>query len=267
MTARRVLITGAGGYVGKAVVAALSGSDWQAVPTARQTGQVAGVDILPADLGREDDVRGLLATVAPTAVIHCAARIRGPAQDLLRNNIEATSLLARLSAESGVARLIHCSTTTIYGGNGPFIEASPIAPAEPYGWSKLASEAAVQAVAGTMQVVILRLSGVHGPERRNGLVSACLNAVEQETQPYISEPETILRVLFREDAAQACCLSLDLPMPAGDRVRTYNIAGADGLSLRELAGRIGAAFGKAWHIPADTHAERRNRDVRIDAAR
>ncbi|MGE4218181.1 MAG: hypothetical protein AB7G39_01940, partial [Alphaproteobacteria bacterium] len=42
---------------------------------------------------------------------------------------------------------------------------------------------------------------------------------------------------------------------------------ADGLSLRELAGRIGAAFGKAWHIPADTHAERRNRDVRIDAAR
>ena len=267
MTARRVLVTGAGGYVGKAVMNALTRSGWMTCPTARQPGTVNGLAVVPADLSREDDVRRLLATTAPTAVIHCAARIRGASHEFLRDNVEATSLLARLSAEMGVARLIHCSTTTIYAGGGPFDEAAPLAPAEPYGWSKLASEAAIRAVADRLPIVILRLSGVHGPDRRSGLVSACLDAIEQGILPRVTEPETVLRPLFRDDAAQACRRALDMDMPERDSVQTYNIAGADSLSLRELAQRIGAAFGKTWDIPTDPKAERRNRDVHIDAAR
>lgn len=113
---------------------------------------------------------------APEVVIHLAGRagVRPSVQDpqsYVRNNIEVTSALLHLSAQSGVKHFLFASSSSVYGNQEkvPFSEEDPVdRPISPYAATKRACEImsyAAHHIHG-MPVSALRFFTVYGPRQR-----------------------------------------------------------------------------------------------------
>jgi dTDP-4-dehydrorhamnose reductase len=168
----RVAVTGAGGRLGRAVVAAL-----EEAPFTGPFGPIAWTRGI-FDLDAPERVGRVLDRDRPEVVVHCAAwtDVDGCARDpelALRRNGEATGVLARAAAERGLD-LIVVSTNEVFDGArtdgvgyGPDDEPNPI---NAYGRSKLAGEeAAAEAYrprpseAGGPALGIARTAWLYGP--------------------------------------------------------------------------------------------------------
>jgi dTDP-4-dehydrorhamnose reductase len=163
----RVAVTGAGGRLGRAVVAALGDSPY--------TGPAGPISWTRADfdLDAPETVVRLMDRDRPEAIVHTAAwtDVDGCARDpalAQKRNGDATGALARAAAERGID-LIVVSTNEVFDGSrddgrgyGP---ADEPAPANPYGASKLAGERQAQdAFAGAAsQLGIVRTAWLFGP--------------------------------------------------------------------------------------------------------
>jgi dTDP-4-dehydrorhamnose reductase len=143
----RVAITGAGGRLGRALVAALGTVRLGAVL------EPFGWDLPEHDLDAPETSEHLIRRDRPDVVVHTAAwtDVDGCARDpelALRRNGAAVGALASACATAG-ARLVHISTNEVFDGRrtdergyGPDDEPGPI---NPYGASKLAGEVAARA--------------------------------------------------------------------------------------------------------------------------
>jgi dTDP-4-dehydrorhamnose reductase len=164
----RVAVTGAGGRLGSAVIAALNEA-----PFTGPGGAIAWTRN-DFDLDAPDDAAGLIARARPDVVVHCAAWTdvdacaREPDLALSRNGL-ATGVLAEECAANGVDLLV-VSTNEVFDGRrtdgagyAPSDDPNPI---NPYGASKLAAErAAIAAFEDTTgpQLAIARTAWLFGP--------------------------------------------------------------------------------------------------------
>lgn len=173
-----VLLTGANGFIGRAIVDRLSiNSDHHLVAGYRKDFQVQHAGIrrchIP-DLGSDVDWSNALANIE--VVIHCAARVHvmnDQAADSLTEyrkvNVDGTLCLARQAAEAGVRRFIFISSIKVNGEEklcGQAYTAADVpAPQDPYGISKMEAEQGLTLVAQEtgMELVIIRPVLVYGP--------------------------------------------------------------------------------------------------------
>jgi nucleoside-diphosphate-sugar epimerase len=170
-----LLVTGATGFVGRAITAGLAA---EGVPVrAAVRSAVADLDVAQAvvpDLSRDADWRVALEGVE--VVIHSAARVhvmRDTAMDPLaeyrRVNVDGTVRLAEQAAESGARRLVFLSSVKVNGEatqpGRPFTERDAPAPVDPYGVSKYEAEQCLFSLgrATGMDVVVIRPVLVYGP--------------------------------------------------------------------------------------------------------
>lgn len=130
-----------------------------------------GVEVVRGDVR---DQRAVELAVADCQIVYHLARPKLSAAlsnaALHSINVEGTANVARGAARAGVERLVHCSSTAIYGHwirEGPFREDSPIRPDSPYAQSKALGEEAVRFHAGDhLPVVVARITTVLGPGSR-----------------------------------------------------------------------------------------------------
>jgi nucleoside-diphosphate-sugar epimerase len=165
----RILVTGASGFVGRALVAAFAEQGHEVRAAVRRAPLRAfprGVDVLQhPDLAQPIDWRPLLD--GAEQVIHLAgvAHSSGVAPDFYDLiNRAATARLAAAAAEAGVRHLVFVSS--IQAQSGPaaehvLTESDPAAPASAYGRSKLAAEQAVRSAG--VPFTILRPVLIYGP--------------------------------------------------------------------------------------------------------
>ncbi|NHC16473.1 dTDP-4-dehydrorhamnose reductase [Motilibacter deserti] len=139
----RWLVTGAGGMLGRDLVAVLEAAGEQVDARDR-----AGLDVLDPD-AVQAAVSGLAGDDGPGVVVNCAAwtDVDGAEEreaEATRVNGEAVALIAAACAQTG-ARLLHPSTDYVFPGDAtaPYAEDDPTAPLNAYGRSKLAGEQAV----------------------------------------------------------------------------------------------------------------------------
>ncbi len=169
----RVLITGASGFVGRALVPALSNAGYAVRAAARNPSTIPSktIQALPLpDLARPVDWRPLLADV--DAVIHLAG-VAHVSKDIPEerydtiNRIATKSLALAASMSPHIKRLIFVSS--IRAQTGPssdhvLTEDDVAAPTDAYGRSKLAAEAFVRGYG--VPATILRPVVIYGPEAR-----------------------------------------------------------------------------------------------------
>jgi dTDP-4-dehydrorhamnose reductase len=157
----KLLVTGAGGMLGRAVAwrAGVLGHDVRAAPRAE-------LDVTDAA-----SVLRVLREVCPAAVVHCAAYtdVDGAESDRARAqavNADGAGHVAAAAAEVG-ARIVHVSTDYVFDGDKrePWVESDPVGPLGVYGETKLAGERLV--AAANPAHAIVRTAWLFGAGGRN----------------------------------------------------------------------------------------------------
>jgi nucleoside-diphosphate-sugar epimerase len=182
LTDRRVLVTGAAGFLGATLAGMLCARGAQAHAIVRPTTDPWRVHDLPvaihrADLCDESGVHGVLAAVRPTDVVHCAAGAGHPvsAEDraaVWRDNTVATVALLQAMADVRPERFVHVGSATEYRPKStPLAECDAVEPVTVRGASKLAATVAVRQWARGFSVpsIVMRPFSIYGPledERR-----------------------------------------------------------------------------------------------------
>lgn len=155
---RRVLVTGAGGFIGSHLTARLvaSGARVRALIRYTSRGDRGALDWL-ADGAIDDvevvsgDVRDLESIASATkgveVVFHLAAQIAIPysylnPRDFFETNVLGSLNVARAALDNDVARVIHTSTSEVYGSaqTVPITEEHPLETQSPYAASKLGGD-------------------------------------------------------------------------------------------------------------------------------
>ena len=174
----KILLTGASGFLGRAVLLALRQREMAVRPVFRTQASVLAAE-WPADeagvvptLDEATDWAQALPGV--DVVVHCAARthvMRDSAGDPLteyrRVNVDGTLRLARQAAAAGVQRFVFISSIGVNGNisQRPFTANDEAHPAEPSAQSKWEAEQglwSIQLETG-MEIVIIRPPLVYGP--------------------------------------------------------------------------------------------------------
>jgi UDP-glucose 4-epimerase len=244
-TSRRVLITGATGFLGRGLVPALSASGY-VVRAATRTPQVvpeAAEGVIVGDLRVSTNLSAALADIE--AVVHLAGMPPGPESaegtPYRDNNFLSTQRLAESAARAGVKRFVYLSSVRAQAGptsDRIITEGLPAAPTDAYGRSKLEAEHAV-AQSG-VPAVILRPALVHGPGMRFNMAALLRIALTPYPLP-IRSFAAKRSIVARAHLAEAVLLALSNEAMAGE---TYLVADPEPLSVADMVGVMRAATGR-----------------------
>lgn len=172
------LVTGASGFVGRALVARLAAEpNWTVVAATRRGGPplAPGVPRLVAP-ALEAAGDWSVALQGVHVVVHLAARVhvmreqsRDPLAEFRRVNVQGSLALARQALQAGVRRFVFVSSVKVHGEStwpgAPFRADDPPRPGDAYGQSKLEAENGLRALVrgSSMELVIVRPPLVYGP--------------------------------------------------------------------------------------------------------
>jgi UDP-glucose 4-epimerase len=241
----RVIVAGAAGFLGRAVVAALRRRNHDVVELTR-----ADADITDRAALARQDARG-------DVLVNAAARTPSPESDdlgayLAANTVGAAELTA-WALRTGVRRVVHCSTLAVVARPWPIPldETAPTYPtgaAAPYAVSKLAGEilVATQCRAAGVPYVILRESALYGPGMAwHGLVPRFIDLALGDGRPRVDAGgTTTVDLLHVDDAASAVAAAAEIGVTGVINVATgreVSIARVAELAL-EAAGRATDAY-------------------------
>ncbi len=260
----RVLITGAQGFVGRAVVQHLAarGRAVRAMCRRQVPHELSGVaDCVVADLttASESDFDAMLAGV--TAVVHFGRAIPAIEETTVDQeavyrsvNVGAAEKLARAAARAGTGRFILSSTVRVNGEASvpgrPFTPLDSPAPVDAYGRSKLASEQALfDACAGTsVAPIVLRLPMIYGPESEGNLFMLFDWIARGRPLP-LGSVRNRRSLLYIGNLVEAIDAALDAPIPPRG---VHFVADGATVSVAELARAIATVLdvpAKLPHVP------------------
>jgi dTDP-4-dehydrorhamnose reductase len=212
----KLLVTGAGGMLGRDVLAAAERAGHEAVGYAR-----ADVDVTDAGA-----VQRALTAEQPDVVVNCAAytNVDGAEEDeraATDLNGDAAGELAAAAAAVGAA-FVQPSTDYVFDGTKrtPYVESDPTAPQSAYGRSKLAGEHAT--AAATDRHFIVRTSWLFGVAGKNF-------------------PDTMLGLARERDELKVVDDQVGCPTYTGHLAEAIvQLAGSDAYGIHHIAGGGGA---------------------------
>lgn len=207
-----VVVTGATGFLGRSVVAALALKAVKVVAVSRQQG--------PGLL----QVRHYSETPAGDVVLHLAeAAVRGDANDDADGRRTVDALIGRFGA------VVYASSATVYGDlyERPCAVGDPTLGRDAYSLAKLRNEESVMAAQGT----VVRLSNLVGP---GGTAGTVVNDVMQQIPGtgslVVRDTSAVRDFLAVSDAASAFASLGDCPVSG-----CFNVGSGIGTSIFELA--------------------------------
>jgi UDP-glucose 4-epimerase len=244
----RIAVTGAGGYVGSALVGAAAERDDVQIrsivrePAEWLTGEIARIDDL--ETGARSAVEGV------DAVVHLAGpnEVQAGADPVgsIASALSAARAVATACRDTGVRRLVYVSTVHVYGAAmvpGATIDENTVPmPRHPYAIARLAGEHLIAGSVGHTEVVVLRLTNSVGAPAAPGVDRWSLLANDLCRQA-VSTGRLVLRS-DGYDWRDFVPLSdvVDVVMAAADPERippgTYNLGSGTPMTVRQLAALV-----------------------------
>jgi nucleoside-diphosphate-sugar epimerase len=246
-----ILVTGASGFVGGALVARLQAESRDVVGTTRRAAGGRSTLACTGELAAETDWSAALA--GRGVVIHAAALVHvmnhmstDPLAKFRRANVEGTLSLARQAAAAGVKRFIFISSIKVNGEGAPLGSAytpedAPY-PGDAYGISKKEAEDGLRQIAADteMEVVIIRPPLVYGPGVKANFLSMMRWLHSGVPLPLGSIPNKRSLVAL-DNLVDLIATCIEHPAAAN---QTFLVSDGEDLSTTELLQRMGAALGK-----------------------
>ncbi len=225
----KILVTGAGGLIGRAIVADLTKAGHHVTLTDRPGVDLAYVQA-PSDAFDLRDADRLTRTVqGHHAIVHSAGLFDlGASREALRAaNVEAVASVVEAGRRAGVKRLIHLSTVGVYGRPRviPCPESEPPRPRQDYERTKAEGEAIARAATRDLGVSILRPTIVYGPFSRYGFCvfigRLYLTLSQGRRDVRLPKGSPMMHAVHVEDVARAVSFCVAHPETAGE---SYNLA-------------------------------------------
>ena len=248
MICGRILVTGANGFLGRAILTQLQmssvpvyGTDIGAVSS------LPGVAYQKADITRPEELITVLKNI--NVVIHTAglAHVFSPDSnsfDKFRQvNEVGTVNIASTASAMGVEHLILISSVSVYGPctRGIYDEDTPCEPVGPYALSKYNAELRAIEVArkSNMALTILRLATLYG-EEDPGNVGRLMRLLDSGHFIWIGDGRNRKSLLYRNDAA---CASVAVAKRPASGINIYNVS-APPCTMRDIVDGFADFLGK-----------------------
>ena len=257
----RLLVTGAGGFVGRPLCRELAHRGYRVRAAMRTRGQLSadGETVTVGDVDAATKWADALKGV--DTVMHLAARVHvmkdrsaDPLTEYLKVNLYGTSNLAQQAASAGVKRLVYVSTVKVNGEQTseerPYIESDVPDPQDPYAVSKLQAEEVLHSISVEtgLEVVIVRPPLVYGPGVKGNLFSL-LAAIDKGVPLPLAGANGLRSMVYvgnLVDALVACAIN---PAAAG---QTYLVSDGKDVSTAMLVEKLSHALGRncrSFYLP------------------
>jgi len=259
IAASRILVTGATGMVGHALVPVLLNAGCSVRASARHAPNTAWVQHPRCEFVAHDmDKDPACLVQGMDAVVHLAARVHvmsdtaaDPLAENRRINTQATLALARAALAAGSRHFVFMSTIKVNGESTtdhPFTENDIPQPQDAYAVSKFEAEQGLAALAtgGNMGITLLRPPLVYGMGVKGNFASL-VKAIRKGLPLPLGAIHNRRSLIYAGNLADAVLAALQRPAPGA---RTYLVSDGEDLSTPELIRAIAAAMdGHARLIP------------------
>jgi dTDP-glucose 4,6-dehydratase len=266
MSGKRVLVTGAGGFIGSHLTEELVGcgatvsafvkynsrNDWGLIEELPAEVR-SEIEIIAGDLKDADAVRR--ACAGRQVVFHLGALIAIPysylnPRDHVETNVLGTLNIMAGSRDAGVERVVHTSTSEVYGTAcyTPIDEGHPLQGQSPYSASKIAADKIAESfhLSYELPVSTVRPFNTYGPRQSARAVIPTIISqalTRQEVRLGSLTPERDL--LFVKDTVRGFIMAAESEATIGE---TINLGSGKKISIGELADKIIALIGKKCKI-------------------
>ena len=269
---KKVLVTGAGGFIGSRLVEVLmrSGAQVRAFVRYNSRGDagllrtlspyvLGGIEVIPGDLRDEDAVRK--AVQGNEVVFHLGALISIPYSYLHPAEVASTNVMGTLNMliacrDLGVARLVHTSTSEVYGTARmvPISESHPLQGQSPYSASKIGADKLADSFycAYDLPVITIRPFNTYGPAQsaRAVIPTIITQALTREVL-HLGNLDSTRDFTYVEDTVAGFLRAAECSTGLGE---VFNLGTGQEIRIGDLAEKIITMVGREVRI--ETEAER-----------
>ena len=251
---KKVLVTGSGGFIGRALCTRILAEGWQVRGTFRSESDVSrlpeGVEAfligsIDSDTKWDDALTGI------DTVVHLAARVHvmddvssDPLAEYRKVNVEGTKCLAVSSANAGIKRFIFISSIKVNGEGraSAYSEEDEEAPEDPYGVSKWEAEQELHKISHTtgIELVILRPPLVYGPGVKANFYNL-FKIVDRGIPLPFAKIDNLRSFIYLDNLIDAIITCINHPKAEG---QTFLVNDREDVSTPELIRKIASALGK-----------------------
>ncbi len=254
----KVAVTGAGGYLGRALVYRLLASGFEPFAIVKKESDAReyeekGVNSICCDLSNENDYAGLFDGCK--ALVHCAALRRdyGRWEDFKRTNIDITRLVMECALDEKLEKVIHISTTSVYGNDRSHYGTDEEADygervVDHYTRSKIEADKIVSSFMENKNFpgVILRPGYIWGPGDQT-IIPFIVKRLKSRRLMLVEDGENLLSLTFIDNVVEAIMLALKKKEATG---RIFNITDGSKVTLRRFVNDIMSVLGIELNLKA-----------------
>jgi NAD dependent epimerase/dehydratase len=265
----RVLVTGAGGFIGGHLAADLVRRGARVRALVRYNSRndrgtlewhdralVADMEVVLGDLRDPESVARAVRGV--DWVLHLGAQIAIPysyvnPRDFFETNVLGTLNVAQASLDAEVGRLVHTSTSEVYGTalTVPITEEHPLQAQSPYSASKIGADALVESFhrSHALPATILRPFNTYGPHQSSrAIIPTIVSQALSGDRLRLGSLEPRRDLTFVADTVAGFVAAASSEAAVG---RTIQLGTGEAVSVGDLVARIGEALGRELEVDLD----------------
>lgn len=247
----KILVTGATGFIGKAIVRELKNQGHQVTALVRKTSKVEdlktqNIPMITGDINNPESLRR--AFEGQQAIVHTAAYVSdwGAKQDYIQGIYQGAQNVLEACVSSGVRRLIFFSSVVVFGGvtDVPINETFPLKPI--VGWytrAKIMAENLIQTYIQSKQldITIVHPPWVYGEGDRNFIPAMVKGLRGGYMMFFRNGGRHAIEINYVGNIADAVAFMIDKPETYGER---YILADDPKITFREFVNTIARKIGR-----------------------